>query len=287
MTPANKIAAREARRQFELVARQPDAAIDLAQAALLVALEEEPRFELSHLRARVYEMGVEARARVERLERQGGEPVLALNDFLFNELGFTGNEENYYDVRNSLLNHVVERRTGIPITLSIIYMEVGRRAGLHTEGVSLPGHFIVRVRPDADSWQATLVDPFHRQIVDREDCQQRLDTIYGGQVRLTEEHLRTATTREILVRLLRNLKAIYVQAGLFAAAASITERILLLSPQSIEERRDRGMLLSQLGRYTEAISDVQAYLRHASGATDTELVREQLKKMHGRLAMLS
>lgn len=287
MTPANKLAAREARRQFELVARQPDAAIDLAQAALLVACEEEPYFEPSRYRARLYELGLEARERVERLERQGGEPVLALNDYLFTELGLGGNQENYYDARNSLLHHVIERRRGIPITLSIIYMEVGRRAGLWTEGVGLPGHFIVRVRERAESLAGTLVDPFHGQIVDREDCQQRLDQVYGGQLRLNEAHLRPATSREILVRLLRNLKAIYVQAALYQQAASIVERILLLSPQSTEERRDRGMLLSQVGRYTEAIGDVQSYLRQAPDAPDAEAVREQLKKMQGRRAMLS
>lgn len=284
MTPADKIAAREVRRQFELVVRQPDAAIDLAQAALLIAAEEEPRFDPSHYRAQLYEWGLRAR---EKVEQSAQEPVLVLNEYVFGELGFVGNQENYYDPRNSLLHHVIEQRTGIPLTLSIVYLEIARRAGLHAEGVGLPGHFIVRVFPDAASSRGTLVDPFHHQIVDDEDCQQRLDVIYGGQLQLTEEHLRAVTTREMLVRLLRNLKGIYVQVGLYREACAATERILLLAPQSIEERRDRGMLLSQLGRYTEAIADVQAYLRHAPNASDAEFVRDQLKKMHIQLATRS
>ena len=178
-------------------------------------------------------------------------------DTSFDEQGFAGNQSEYYDPRNSLLNHVLDRRTGIPITLSVVYIEVGRRAGLRVEGVGLPGHFIVRVGDDDG---AALVDPFHGTTIDEDDCQQRLDIVYGGQVPLTDEHLRATSTHEILVRLLRNLKAIYTQSQLYARALAVVERILLLAPHALDERRDRGLLLAQLGRFSPAIADLQTYL---------------------------
>ncbi|HEY0098247.1 MAG TPA: tetratricopeptide repeat protein, partial [Pyrinomonadaceae bacterium] len=223
----------------------------------------------------------------ERLARdEDSSPVVALNKFIFEELGFTGNQTDYYDPRNSLLSEVLERRTGIPITLSVVYMEIGRRAGLSVEGVGLPGHFIVRAE-EATGGAPVLVDPFNGRIVDAEDCQERLDTIYGGQAPLTDAHLRPVSTLEILARLLRNLKGIYAQAGLYRRALSVIERILLVAPDAIEERRDRGALLAQLGRYSEAHVDVQAYLRRAPDAPDAERVREQLKNMQAQMARLN
>lgn len=273
----------ESRRRFARLVAQPDASIELAHAALLVAAEERPGLDVEHYRARLYELGLAAR---ERIARDGeSTPVSALNKFIFEELGFAGNHSEYYDPRNSLLSEVLDRRTGIPITLSVVYMEIGRRAGLEVEGIGLPGHFIVRVKEGHG--EPVLVDPFNGKIVDTEDCQERLDTIYGGQAPLTDAHLRPLATRAILARLLRNLKGIYAQAGLYRRALSIIERILLVAPDSIEERRDRGALLAQLGRYSEAIIDVQAYLKHASNAPDAERVREQLKKMQEQLARLN
>ncbi|HEV2764797.1 MAG TPA: transglutaminase-like domain-containing protein, partial [Pyrinomonadaceae bacterium] len=205
MTPDDRIAARAAREQFALTARQPEAAIDLAHAALLVAAEEEPRCDVAGSRASLYASGVEARARLSGLAAE--ERLAALNAYVFAELGFKGNREDYYDVRNSLLHRVLERRAGIPITLSVVYMDIARRAGLEAEGVGLPGHFVVRVRAGESNPRAALVDPFNATLIDEEDCQDRLDTIYGGQVPLAPEHLRPATPREILARLLRNMKA--------------------------------------------------------------------------------
>ena len=255
MTPAGKLLVLESRRRFARLVAQPDASIELAHAALLVAAEERPGLDVEHYRARLYELGLAARERLAQ-ERDAGNPVAALNKFIFGELGFAGNQANYYDPRNSLLSDVLERRTGIPITLSVVYMEIGRRAGLHVEGVGLPGHFIVRAGGVGE--EPVLVDPFNGRIVDADDCQERLDTIYGGQAPLTDAHLRPVPTREILARLLRNLKGIYAQAGLYRRALSIIERIFLVAPDAVEERRDRGAILAQLGRYSEAITDVQA-----------------------------
>jgi regulator of sirC expression with transglutaminase-like and TPR domain len=282
MTPADRLKAEEARRRFaELVAR-PDAAIDLAHAALLVAAEERPATDVEHYRGRLLEMGLRAR---ERVAAAGGRPVAALNSFFFEELGFAGNESDYYDPCNSLLPSVIDTRRGIPITLAVVYMELGRRAGITVEGVGLPGHFLVRAR--AETSETRLVDLFNRRLVDRDDCQQLLDGLFSGQVPLSEEHLRAATPREIVARILRNLKAVYAQAGRHRRALAAAERVLLVEPAAHDERRDRGLFLAQMGRHAEAVRETEAYLRLAPDAPDAEQVREQLRKMRARLASLN
>ena len=284
MTPADRLEAAEARGRFAAEVSRPDAELHLARATLLAGKEEEPRScDVGRCLARLDEMGEEARARVVRGDAT---PVEALNRYLFDEQGFAGNVSDYYDPRNSMLHRVLERRLGIPITLSVVYMEVGRRAGLRVEGVGLPGHFVVRAYGSDDA-EGTLVDPFNRKVTNLEECQQRIDGIYEGMMRLTEEHARAAGVRTILARILGNLKAVYVQAQLFRRALAAVERILLVTPNDLEERRDRGMLLAQLNRMNEAIADTQTYLNLSHGAHDAEAVREQLKKMQIRLAMLN
>jgi len=284
MTPAGKLLMVEARRRFASLVAQPAASIELAHAALLIAAEEKPGLDVEHYRALLYELGMEARERIAARD-DAAQAVGAFNKYIFEELGFAGNQSDYYDPRNSLLSDVLDKRTGIPISLSVVYMEIGRRAGLHVEGIGLPGHFIVRVE-DAGG-ESALVDPFNGRIVDREDCQERLDTIYGGQAPLTDAHLRPVSTREILARLLRNLKGVYAGAGLHRRALSIIERILLVAPHAVEERRDRSALLAQLGRYSEAIVDAQSYLKSASDPPDAERVAEGLKQMQLQLARLN
>jgi regulator of sirC expression with transglutaminase-like and TPR domain len=281
MTPADKLAAAEVRAMFASEVAKPDAEISLARASLLVGAEEEPRAcDVGRCLARLDEMGEEARARILR----GGSEVEALNRYLFDEQRFEGNESDYYDPRNSMIHRVLERRTGIPITLSIIYVEVGRRAGLSVEGVGLPGHFIVRALEGGES---ILVDPFNRKVTDEEECQKRLDVIYDGRVELSGEHLRAVGARSILARALGNLKAVYAQAQLFRRTLSAVERILLLNPHDMDERRDRGMLLAQLGRLPEAIAETQTYLNLAPDSPDAEAVREQLKRMKIRHSMMN
>jgi regulator of sirC expression with transglutaminase-like and TPR domain len=283
MTPSGKLKATEARRQFERLLALPDASIDLAHAALLVAAEEQPALDVEHYRARLFELGLAARAFV---AARSWEPVDALNEFVFRELGFVGNQASYYDPRNSLLPYVIDERRGIPITLSVVYMELGRRAGLEVEGIGLPGHFIVRVRAESARGEETrLVDPFNRRAISVDDCQELLDSLYGGQVALTEAHLRASTNREILARVLRNLKAVHAQSNHHRRALAAVERILLIDPEAHDERRDRGVLLAQLGRYSEAIKELRTYL--ARPVPDEEQVREQLKKVRAQLAMLN
>jgi regulator of sirC expression with transglutaminase-like and TPR domain len=287
MTPADRLAAAEARGQFAAEVSRPDAELSLARAALLVGKEEEPRgCDVERCLAQLDAFGEEARSRIEGRDAYGTR-VEALNRYLFDEQGFTGNASHYDDPRNSMLHRVLERRLGIPITLSIVYMEVGRRAGLRVEGVGLPGHFVVRAYEDDEDAEGTLVDPFNRKVTDEEECRRRIEGIYDGAVTIGEEHLRAAFVRAILTRVLGNLKAVYVRAELFRRALAAVERILLVAPHDLDERRDRGMLLAQLNRMREAIADTQRYLNLAPNAPDSDSVREQLKKMQIRLAMLN
>jgi regulator of sirC expression with transglutaminase-like and TPR domain len=285
MTPAGKLLASEMRRAFAQEVAKPDGSIRLEYAALLVAAEDEAHMaiDVDEYLLRLERWAALARERIAQSTLET--PIVAFNRFMFDELGLTGNHLDYYNPRNSYLNEVIDRRTGIPITLSIVYMETGRRAGFRVEGVGLPGHFITRVREAEDSLQSTLVDPFHGRTLDMDDCQERLDEVYGGQVALTEAHLRGATTREILVRLLMNLKAIYARADLHRQALAAVERILLLTPHSPDERRDRGALLSQLDRLPEAIAETDSYLQLAPDAPDSDEAREQLKALQRRQAM--
>lgn len=284
MTPSDILAAAEARRRFAEEVSRGEGRLHLGRAALLVAAEEEPRrCDVESCLARLEELGAEARGRV--AEAGAGRGVESLNEYLFGELGFEGNAVNYYDPHNSLLHRVLERRTGIPITLSVVYMEVGRRAGLEVEGVGLPGHFIVRAAEPGEA--PVLVDPFNARATDEDECQQRLDTIFAGQVTLGDEHLRAVGSRAIIARLLGNLKAVYAQAGLHRRALAAVERVLLLDPLNPEERRDRGLILAQLGRLPEAVAETRSYLTQRPQAPDADTVREQLQKMHSRLAQLN
>jgi regulator of sirC expression with transglutaminase-like and TPR domain len=283
MTPASKLIAQGHRLTFAAEVAKPDHAMRLELAALLIAAEDEAHLDLDVMEylKRLAGLGTQAR---ERVAAARGAGVEAFNRFMFEEAGFHGDRQDYYAPHNSFLHQVLDRRTGLPITLSIVYLEVGRKAGLIVEGVGLPGHFIVRAG-EKEEHETTLVDPFYGKTLAAEDCQQRLDEIYGGQVTLDSSHLRAVTTREILVRLLMNLKSIYVNAQLHRQALAVVERILLLTPSATGEHRDRGALLAQLERLPEAIAETQTYLNLSSDFPDHEQVREQLQALQRKQAM--
>jgi regulator of sirC expression with transglutaminase-like and TPR domain len=287
MTPASKLRACEMRRAFAEEVTGPEAAIRVEYAALLIAAEDEATkgVEVGDYLSRLDSWAEEARAHIARRSAHAT-PIEAFNSFMFEELAFAGNTSDYYDPRNSYLNEVMDRRTGIPITLSILYMAVGRRAGFEVKGVGLPGHFVTRIR-EVESRESTMVDPFHGKIIKREDCQERLDEIYSGQVALRDEHLRAISTPDLLVRVLSNLKTIYSRTGLYRQALAAVERILLIKPDAAEELRDRGAYLAQLDRLPEAIAYTAAYLEIAPESPDAKETLEQLKAMRKRHAQLS
>lgn len=273
-----------ARRRFGMLVAQPEGAIDLAEAALLIACEEYPDLDLAACRAQLQELGEAARVRVAR-EAAVKDKAKALSGLLFDELGFRGNSDHYYDPRNSFLNDVLQRRLGIPISLSAVYIEVGRRAGLSVEGVGLPGHFIVRV---AGQEEAALVDPFHGgTLLTPVDCQRRLDRIFEGKLKLDDGMLRPCGTRQILTRMLYNLKGIYVQAQDHLRALGVVELLLLLEPSGHEELRDRGLLYAALDCYGLAIRDLVDYLERAPRVPEAQDLRTTIETLRAQQARVN
>jgi len=273
---------RDRRRGFAALAALPDGAIDLAQASLLIAREEYPDLEVGAYLGRLDDMAGNIRARL-----RGGEGCATLlahiNHLLFDELGFRGNQEEYYDPRNSFLNDVLDRRVGIPITLSAIYLEIGRRIGCPLVGVSFPGHFLVRYT-GADAPDPVLVDPFNRgRILTEPECRALLQDKYRGAVAYRPEMLKRARTREILERLLYNLKAIFQGERDFHRALWIQHLLLCLRPDDPREIRDRAVVHYHLACFEQAADDLEAYARLAPAAPDLEEVRGRLAQIR-RLA---
>jgi regulator of sirC expression with transglutaminase-like and TPR domain len=258
-----------------MVAR-PEPEVDLAAAALLIAAEEYPQLAPEPYLRRLDELSERVRDR----QWDATAPVVMLQDVsrvLFEEEGFRGNSESYYDPRNSFLNDVLDRRLGIPITLSVIYLEVGWRLGLPLQGVNFPSHFLVRYEGEALS---LIVDPFNGGRVRFEDeMQDLLDQAFGGSVRMQPSYMRRADRKDIIVRMLENLKGTWLNARDDARALTALERILLVLPDSPDHVRDSGMVLTRLGREAEAAAALTRYLELVPDASDRvriELLLEQL-----------
>ncbi|MBI3080151.1 MAG: tetratricopeptide repeat protein [candidate division NC10 bacterium] len=274
----------EGRARFAALIRRPEEEIDLAEAALLIAGEEYPNLDVAAYLSLLAHMGAEARRRV-RSSRPAASALEALNHYLFDELGFAGDTENYYDPRNSYLNDVLERRTGIPISLSTVYMTVARHSGLPIRGVGFPGHFLVKF---AGEGEEIVLDPFNRgAILTEADCQRLLDQATAGWARFSRELLGATGTKAILARMLGNLKGIYAATRQYAKALACVERILLLTPDAAPEIRDRGLLLAQMQRTEEAVLALTRYLKQSPAPEDAAQVKEQLRTLRMRQALLN
>jgi regulator of sirC expression with transglutaminase-like and TPR domain len=259
------------RARFAAAVQADDTAIDLAEVALLIAAEAYPELDLGRYRATLDALGDGARAHVGAADSDPGR-VRALIHYLAREQRFVGNQDDYYDRRNSFLNEVLDRRTGIPITLAVVYIEVGRRAGLAVDGIGFPGHFLTKLRGEAE----IVFDPFFGQVLSEEQCARRLQAVMGQETSFDRSYLRSATTREILVRMLRNLKQIYLQAREYEPALACSERILLVQPELPQELRDRGLLYQQLECFSAAQADLERFLALAPNDDSAEVVREKL-----------
>lgn len=273
-----------ARAARERLARMRDGRepFDVVEASLLVAQEEYPDLDVLRVYATLDGLGVEAARRVAP-HRNPFARIDALRTFLFDDLGFRGNTRNYDDPRNSFLNDVLERKLGIPLTLSLVFLEAGRRAGLDVRGVALPGHFVARVD---DGGRRILVDPFHGgQVITEEDCRDLVIRTTGRPSMYRRSYLDGASPVTMVARLLLNLKRIYLARGDYANALAAIERLLILSPDDAREIRDRGLLLAHLGRANAAVTDLETYLDLAPGAPDAESIRGRLswllRKMSG------
>ena len=252
--------------------------VPLARAALLIAQGEQPDLDIEACEAQLRDWGRRLEARV----HPAAEPLAQIetaNELLFGELGFQGNEDDYTDPRNLLLDQVLERRTGIPITLATIYVEVCRAAGLDMRGVGMPGHVIVRnvARPDEET---LFVDVFRGgALLTVADCERIVRSIYGSATPFRDHFLDPVTPRQLLQRLLHNLKANALRRGDEPQAERAIELLLVLAPWDLDEMRDRGRLRERLGRYTEALTDLETYLEYRPGARDASTIADTVRSL--------
>ena len=265
-----------ARQNFYQETQQPDEYINLARAALYIAQEEYPELEPEEYLNVFDRMAEELSARLPA-NRYPLRIIQKINQYLYDDLGFNGNNNDYYDPRNSFLNQVIDRRVGIPISLSLIYLEIARRIDFPMVGIGMPGHFLIR--PDVEEMDI-FVDTFNRgEIIFPQDCQDRLNQIYQTNVIFQPEYLAAVSKRQLLARILNNLKIIYVHQQELEKALAAVERKLLLFPDVPIELRDRGLLLFQLGYFSQAIRDLENYLEIVPDSEDVPTIRSLLSQL--------
>jgi regulator of sirC expression with transglutaminase-like and TPR domain len=271
----------KARARFAaLIERDP---VPLDEAALAIAEEEYPRLEPDEYLVRLDRLA----ERVHAKAPAGRSATLlhALRKVLFEEEGYRGNEAEYGDPRNSFLNEVIDRRLGLPITLCVLYMEVARRAGLALQGVGFPGHFLAKYV--ASSGAEVFIDAFNGgEMISADECVARYRARTGGRD-LDRRHLAGIAPRQILARMLHNLKRTYLERRDDVRAWWVLDRILLLTPGQLEAMRDRGLVCARLGVATAAERDLEAYLSRSGTATDAAEVRRVLAGLRGRRPLVN
>ena len=249
-----------------------------------MACEEYPQLEVTPYIDRLDRMA----DAVQEILRVEDTPLIAIekiNTVLFDQFGFRGNSEDYYDPRNSFFNDVLDRRLGIPITLSALYLEVSRRLKFPIVGVGMPGHFVVKY---ATRTEELFLDPFyHGEILSRDACRARIQEMFGESISFTERLLEPVTNRQILSRMLNNLKVIYLKARAFDKGLAIVDMMLMADPDDIEQFRDRGLLRLQLRQFEGAMRDFEHYVRNGPNATDREEIEDHLKELKRIQAMMN
>jgi regulator of sirC expression with transglutaminase-like and TPR domain len=262
-----------ARRRFQEIAGRPDPLLDLVEGSLVIALEETPSLDVDRHLGEVHAWSEAVRSRLEG-SRDVERIVETINRLLFEEEGFHGENDDYYDPRSALLSEALERHAGLPITLSILYIELSRRVGVEATGVALPGRFLVKF---TGPFGVLVVDPFDGgRVLSTVELQKILDGMYGGGVQLREHHLRSFSPKEILARELAQLKAAYLAQHDLARAAASIDRLLILDDRDVYEVRDRAALAVQMHAYRQAIELFERYLALTPSADDRSRVREQI-----------
>jgi regulator of sirC expression with transglutaminase-like and TPR domain len=263
--------------EFSRIASLPDEEVDRARAALLIASVEYPDLDIPHQLGLLDSLAAAAARRVDT----GADPLVSVNqlsEYLFVEVGFSGNREDYYDPRNSFLNQVMLRRTGIPITLSLVYIEVARRLGIPLVPIGMPGHLLVRHR-DVPAW---FIDPFHGGVLlSQTECRERLRQAH---LPWDDSCLAPLNNREFVARILGNLKGIYLQRKDLPRALSVLDHLVLIQPEARQELRDRGVVNYRLGRYQDALDDLQGYLNATAPAGDTGSVKRLVEQIRQAMA---
>jgi regulator of sirC expression with transglutaminase-like and TPR domain len=262
-----------------------DERIDLLRASLTFARIEYPDLDPAPYMAQVEALSRRVAAKID----DAGDPVqciAALNSVLFDEEMFRGNTADCYNPRNSFINDVLDRRLGIPITLALLYMEVGRRAGFQLFGVGMPGHFMLK-HYDVDG-HSFFIDAFERgSVLSEEDCKRKIESIHAGQIRLRPEFLLIVTRRQMLTRMLNNLRTIYLSRRDFRRAVQVVDLILVIYPRSPEDVKQRAALRYNLNDYKGALSDFEEYVNMAPDASDAEEIRHTVLGLRRSMAMMN
>jgi regulator of sirC expression with transglutaminase-like and TPR domain len=262
-----------ARQRFVEIAQRPETEIDLVEASLVIALEEDPRLDIDPYLEQVEAWSNAIRERLEG-SRDVARIVQGINLLLFCEEGFCGRDDDYYDPRNALLSEALDNHAGLPITLSILYIEMSRRVGVEATGVSVAGRFLVKF---SGAFGHVVLDPFEfGRVLSTAELQQMLDGLYGGGVQFREQHLRSYSRHEILARELAQLKAAYLSRHDLPRAAASLDRLLILDDRDAYEVRDRANVAMQMHAYAQAIAFFERYLELVPHAEDRHRVREQI-----------
>jgi regulator of sirC expression with transglutaminase-like and TPR domain len=262
-----------AQQNFQIEINKPDREINLSKAALAIAQTAYPDLDIDYYLEILETMAEELRDRLPK-NRYPLKMVQTINSYLYEELGFSGNKNDYYDPRNSFLNDVLERRIGIPITLSLVYLEIAKHLDLPMVGIGMPGHFLIR--PQFED-VGIFIDAFNQgEILFPQDCEDILSRISQRPVPLKAEFLQPIDWRSFLARMLNNLKGIYLNQSQFGKALEIIEWLLLLFPDAPYERRDRGLISYQLGNFKQTIPDLKFYLTALPQAPDAVPLQQLL-----------
>ena len=272
---------------FEQLAALPDECIDVATGAALMARDAYGALDVERLIGRFDELAAPLVSR-NLVALSPEEQANALSTYLYEQVGFRGNEQDYYDPKNSLLPDVLDRKLGIPISLALVYSEVARRVGVRARGVSFPGHFLVRVDAPLREDQPVAVDPFFAgRILDEPSLQKLLARALPSQTFAVAEHLAPAAPRSMLVRMLINLKWIYATRGDFARALLALDRIISLNPDSVPALRERGLLAARLGSVEAARADLARLLELVPQAPDAGSIRQRLEELRSKVSVLN
>lgn len=262
-----------------------DERIDLLQAALTFARIEYPQLDPAPYLRQIEIFAHRVTGKID----DPGDPaqcIAALNHVLFDEEMFRGNTADYYNPRNSFINDVLDRRLGIPITLALLYMEVARRAGFQLFGVGMPGHFLLK-HYDIDG-RSFFIDAFERgSVLSEDDCKRKIESIHEGQITLRPEFLLIVTRRQMLTRMLNNLRAIYFSRRDFRRALHVVDLILVIYPRSPEDVKQRAALRYNLNDYRGALNDFEEYVKMAPDASDAEEIRQTALGLRRSMAKMN
>ncbi len=279
-------------RIFEELITGEDATINIARAALLIATIEYSNFDIEHYLAKLDELARRVRIMLGLIPMAMPENIAplaiidAINKVLFEEEQFHGNEGDYYNPDNSFFNKVLDTHIGIPISLSLLYIEIGKRVGLNVEGIGLPFHFVVRcVLPT----EILYIDPFERGLLlNEQDCRERIRRMSHGRMAHLPHHLfEPVKPRQLLVRMLGNLKNIYLHKEDYTKALLVSEYLLLLIPDTAREVRDRGIIHLQLKHYARALHDLKTYLKLEPQASDRHEIQNHIKATQQIISMMN